>query len=136
MKDMKTITMEELQKRLLFLTARSRHMILKELWTLTGSKRPGTRKEFDELSKELASHALTEMRHEVHQLLTSNEMKEEFPVIHEVQEDEMPEVKRNIMIMAGIGFDEECIAELNCVSKGYVRMTVRSLGNDFPELFR
>ena len=63
-------------------------------------------------------------------------MKEEFTVIHEIQEDEMPEVKRNIMIMAGIGFDEECIAELICVSKGYVRMTVRSLGNDFPELFR
>ena len=75
---MKTITMEELQKKLLLLTARSRHMILKELWTLTGSKRPGTWKEFDELTKELASHALMEIRHVVHQLLTSNEMTEEF----------------------------------------------------------
>ena len=88
------------------------------------------------MTKELASNALMEIRHEVHQVLTSNEMTEEFPVIHEIQEDEMPEVKRNIMIMAGIGFDEECIAELNCVSKGYVWMTVRSLGNDFQELFR
>ena len=66
----------------------------------------------------------------------SLQMSQEFPVIHEIQEDEMPEVKRNIMILAGMGFDEECIAELNCVSKGYVRMTVRSLGNDFQELFR
>ena len=133
---MKTITMEELQERILILTARSRHMILKELWTLAESKRPATRKKFDELTKELVSRALTDMRSKIYQMLTSNEMTEEFPVIHEIQEDEMPVVKRNIMIMAGMGFDEECIADLNCVSKGYVWMTVRSLGNDFQELFR
>lgn len=133
---MKTITKEELQKRMLILTARSRHMILKELWALTESKRPGSRKDFNEMSKDLASRALTDMRSEIHHLLTSSEMTEEFPVIHEILEDEMPVVKRNIMILAGIGFDDECIADLNCVSKGYVKMAIRSLGNDFPELFR
>ena len=136
MKDMKTITKEELQKRMLILTARSRHVILKELWALAESKRPGSRKDFNEMSKDLASRALTDMRSEIHHLLTSSEMTEEFPVIHEILEDEMPVVKRNIMILAGIGFDDECIADLNCVSKGYVKMTIRSLGNDFPELFR
>ncbi len=133
---MKTITKEELQKRMLILTARSRHVILKELWALAESKRPGSRKDFNEMSKDLASRALTDMRSEIHHLLTSSEMTEEFPVIHEILEDEMPVVKRNIMILAGIGFDDECIADLNCVSKGYVKMTIRSLGNDFPELFR
>lgn len=133
---MKTITKEELQKRMLILTARSRHLILKELWALAESKRPGSRKDFNEISKDLASRALTDMRSEIHHLLTSSEMTEEFPVIHEILEDEMPVVKRNIMILAGIGFDDECIADLNCVSKGYVKMTIRSLGNDFPELFR
>lgn len=133
---MKTITKEELQKRMLILAAKSRHMILKELWTLTESKRPGSRKDFNEMSKDLASRALTDMRSEIHHLLTSSEMTEEFPVIHEILEEEMPMVKRNIMILAGIGFDEECIADLNCVSKGYVKMTIRSLDNDFPELFR
>lgn len=133
---MKTITKEELQKRMLILAAKSRHMILKELWTLTESKRPGSRKDFNEMSKDLASRALTDMRSEIHHLLTSSEMTEEFPVIHEILEEEMPMVKRNIMILAGIGFDEECIADLNCVSKGYVKMTMRSLDNDFPELFR
>ena len=133
---MKTITKEELQKRMLILTARSRHVILKELWALAESKRPGSRKDFNEMSKDLASRALTDMRSEIQHLLTSSEMTEEFPVIHEILEDEMPVVKRNIMILAGIGFDDECIADLNCVSKGYVKMTIRSLGNDFPELFR
>lgn len=136
MKDMKTTAKEEMLKRMLSLTARSRHLILKNLWTLTERKRPGTLKEFNEMSKDLASHALTEMRNEIHMLLTSKEITGEFPVIHEILEDEMPVVKRNIMILSGIGFDEECIADLNCVSKGYVMMTIRSLGDDFPELFR
>ena len=46
-----------------------------------------------------------------------------------------PLVKKNIAVLSMTGLSDECIAAMNCVSLGYARMVIRTLRDDFPEIF-
>lgn len=133
---MKTLKTESLVMDLLEATARSRFLILKELWKLPETERPINAKEFHDASKDMVSRSLTDIREEINQMLISRGIYDSFPLFRTILPEDTPTVKRNILFMAAGGFSAECIADLNCVSKGYVKMTTDILRKDYPELFR
>lgn len=133
---MKTQKNDEILKDLLKITATSRFMILNELWKLPSNERPHNVTTFTNLLQESISRHLTTLRNTVYELITSEGMTTSYPFISSIMESGIPQVKKNVLILAGIGIEPECIAALNCVSKGYVNMTIRSSSLDYPELFR
>lgn len=133
---MKTMKKERLLTDLLEITARSRFLILKELWKLPDTERPANAKEFNDASKDMVSRSLTDIREKINQMLISSGIYDSFPLFRTVLPEETPTVKRNILFLAASGFSTECIADLNCVSKGYVKMTIDILRKDYPDLFR
>lgn len=119
---MKTAKLNEILERLLESSAASRYQIIKGLYS--GPDR-----------KEWSVRNVTRIRKELHFLLSSEDVMAAFPFIRKILVNDMPEIKKNIIILSGIGLCTKCIADLNCISEGYVKMTIGSLRGDLPDLF-
>ena len=122
----------ELCLKLLEITAESRFAIMKDIWNLQVRTRPLGHNQY----REVISDALAKLRQEIFNTLlsaptlSSDEFVNEIAACHG-----LPLVKKNIVILYMAGLSNECIAAMNCVSLGYVKMVTRTLGNDFPEIF-
>ena len=86
--------------------------------------------------RDALSDALTDLRQDIFKTLISDEAlsSAEF-VMGIVSCSDLPQVKKNIAVMVMAGLEEGCIADMNCVSKGFVKMYNRTLREDFPEIF-
>lgn len=122
----------ELCLKLLEITAKSRFTIMKDIWNLQVRTRPLGHNQY----RDIISDAITKLRQEIFNsllsdpTLSSDEFVNEIAVCHD-----LPLVKKNIAVLAMTGLSNECIAAMNCVSLGYVKMATRTLRDDFPEIF-
>ena len=120
----------KIETKLLKITAESRLRIMKHIWS-HASERTG-----DISYRSLITNELTHLRKEIFETIISDEYVSDLPIIREIAEDDrIPQMRKNIDILALYGMDSECIAALNCVNIGYVRMCIRTLKADYPELF-
>ena len=120
----------KIETKLLKITAESRLRIMKHIWS-HASERTG-----DIAYRSLITNELTHLRKEIFETIISDEYVSDLPIIREIAEDDrIPQMRKNIDILALYGMDSECIAALNCVNIGYVRMCIRTLKADYPELF-
>jgi hypothetical protein len=120
----------KIETKLLKITAESRLRIMKHIWS-HASERTG-----DIAYRSLITNELTHLRKEIFETVISDEYVSDLPIIREIAEDDrIPQMRKNIDILALCGMDSECIAALNCVNIGYVRMCIRTLKADYPELF-
>ena len=122
----------ELCLKLLEITAKSRFTIMKDIWNLQVRTRALGHNQY----RDIISDAITKLRQEIFNsllsdpTLSSDEFVNEIAVCHD-----LPLVKKNIAVLAMTGLSNECIAAMNCVSLGYVKMATRTLRDDFPEIF-
>ena len=120
----------KIETKLLKITAESRLRIMKHIWS-HASERTG-----DIAYRSLITNELTHLRKEIFETVISDEYASDLPIIREIAEDDrIPQMRKNIDILALYGMNSECIAALNCVNIGYVRMCIRTLKADYPELF-
>ena len=120
----------KIETKLLKITAESRLRIMKHIWS-HASERTG-----DISYRSLITNELTHLRKEIFETVISDEYASDLPIIREIAEDDrIPQMRKNIDILALYGMESECIAALNCVNIGYVRMCIRTLKADYPELF-
>lgn len=115
-----------LETKLLKITARGRYRMMREIW-----KHPGSAA----MHRDLIIKELTFLRKEIFESIISSDILSVSLCIEIADDEGMPQVKKNICILAIYGTDAECIADLNCVNVGYVRMCIKSLKKDYPELF-
>ncbi len=129
---MKTEQKIKLYTKLLEITAESRFEIMKKIWNLHLTSRPQSHIHY----RDALSDALTDLRQDIFKTLISDEAlsSAEF-VMGIVSCSDLPQVKKNIAVMVMAGLEEGCIADMNCVSKGFVKMYNRTLREDFPEIF-
>jgi hypothetical protein len=117
----------KIETKLLNITAESRLRLVRKIWETSVSSKA---------HKELVTQELGILRNELFRTITSSGMPS-VPICREIAEDDgIPLVRKNICILAIYGIDARCIADLNCVNIGYVRMCIRSLKEEYPELFR
>ena len=115
---------QEVYKKLLEITAESRFNLMKDIWNRRTDNR------------DIISRTLTELRNEIFQIISSKEFRSLHPLIDEIIEYHgIPLIRKTIGILAIYKLDAECIANLNCINVGYVRICIRSLKSDFPEIF-
>lgn len=129
---MKTEQMMELYRKLLEVTAESRFAIMKRIWNLNVTSRPKSHDQY----RDALSDALTDLRQDIFRTLISDAALSSDEFVKEIVSCcDLPQVKKNIAVLAMAGLKDGCIAAMNCVSKGFVRMYIRTLREDFPEIF-
>lgn len=122
----------ELCLKLLEITAESRFAIMKDIWNLQIRTRLLGHNQY----KEVISDALAKLRQEIFNTLLSDPTLSSDGFVKEVAAYcDLPMIKKNIVILYMTGLSYECIAAMNCVSLGYARMVIRTLRDDFPEIF-
>ena len=122
----------ELCLKLLEITAESRFAIMKDIWNLQVRTRRLSHNQY----REVISEALAKMRQEIFDALISDTAVSSDGFVQEVAACcDLPMIKKNIAVLAMTGLSNECIAAMNCVSLGYVRMVIRTLRDVFPEIF-
>ncbi len=122
----------ELCLKLLEITAESRFAIMKDIWNLQVRTRPLGHNQY----RDIISDAITKLRQEIFNLLLSNQTLSSDEFVNEIAACcDLPLIKKNIAVLAMTGLSNECIAAMNCVSLGYARMVIRTLREDFPEIF-
>ena len=122
----------ELCLKLLEITAESRFAIMKEIWNLQVRTRPLGHNQY----RDIISDAITKLRLEIFNSLLSAPTLSSDEFVNEIAACcDLPMIKKNIAVLAMTGLSNECIAAMNCVSLGYVRMVIRTIRNDFPEIF-
>ena len=122
----------ELCLKLLEITAESRFAIMKDIWNLQVRTRRLSHNQY----REVISEALAKMRQEIFDALISDTAVSSDGFVQEVAACcDLPMIKKNIAALAMTGLSDECIAAMNCVSLGYVKMVTRTLRDDFPEIF-
>lgn len=121
----------KIETKLLSITAGSQYRLIKEIWNQSASPRSV------DLNRGLVINVSTSLRKQIFKAITSADMLSADPICREIAEDDViPLIRKNICILAIYGIDAGCIADLNCVNIGYVRMCIRSLKEEYPELFR
>lgn len=121
-----------LYEKLLQTTAESRFRTFKAIWQST----PAIGAE-EAPFKDLISRELTRLRKDIFKVLTSKEISSAHPIIREIIDYEgIPLIRKNIAISAIYGLAPLFIADLNCVNLGYVSMCIKTLKEEYPELFR
>lgn len=122
----------ELCLKLLEITAESRYAIMKDIWNLQVRTRPLGHNQY----RDIISDAITKLRQEIFNILLSDPTLSSDGFVKEVAAYcDLPMIKKNIVILYMTGLSYECIAAMNCVSLGYARMVIRTLRDDFPEIF-
>ena len=122
----------ELCLKLLEITAESRFAIMKDIWNLQVRTRPLGHNQY----REVISEAITKLRQEIFNILLSDPTLSSDEIVNEIAACcDLPLIKKNIAVLAMTGLSNECIAAMNCVSLGYARMVIRTLRDDFPEIF-
>lgn len=122
----------ELCLKLLEITAESRFAIMKDIWNLQVRTRPLGHNQY----RDTISDAITKLRQEIFNTLLSDPTLSSDGFVKEVAAYcDLPMIKKNIVILYMTGLSNECIAAMNCVSLGYVKMVTRTLRDDFPEIF-
>ena len=122
----------ELCLKLLEITAESRFAIMKDIWNLQVRTRPLGHNQY----KEVISDALAKLRQVIFNTLLSDPTLSSDEIVNEIAACcDLPLIKKNIAVLAMTGLSNECIAAMNCVSLGYVKMVTRTLRDDFPEIF-
>ena len=122
----------ELCLKLLEITAESRFAIMKDIWNLQVRTRPFGHNQY----RDTISDAITKLRQEIFNTLLSDPTLSSDGFVKEVAVCcDLPMIKKNIAILSMTGLSDECIAAMNCVSLGYVKMVTRTLRDDFPEIF-
>ena len=122
----------ELCLKLLEITAESRFAIMKDIWNLQVRTRPFGHNQY----RDTISDAITKLRQEIFNTLLSDPTLSSDEFVNEIAACcDLPMIKKNIVILYMTGLSDECIAAMNCVSLGYVKMVKRTLRDDFPEIF-
>ena len=122
----------ELCLKLLEITAESRFAIMKDIWNLQVRTRRLSHNQY----REVISEALAKMRQEIFDALISDAALSSDGFVKEIEACcDLPLIKKNIAVLSTTGLSDECIAAMNCVSLGYARMVIRTLRDDFPEIF-
>ena len=122
----------ELCLKLLEITAESRFAIMKDIWNLQVRTRPLGHNQY----RDIISDAITKLRQEIFDALISDTAVSSDEFVNEIAACcDLPLIKKNIAVLAMTGLSNECIAAMNCVSLGYARMVIRTLRDDFPEIF-
>ena len=122
----------ELCLKLLEITAESRFAIMKDIWNLQVRTRPLGHNQY----RDIISDAITKLRQEIFNILLSDPTLSSDEIVNEIAACcDLPLIKKNIAVLAMTGLSNECIAAMNCVSLGYARMVIRTLRDDFPEIF-
>ena len=122
----------ELCLKLLEITAESRFAIMKDIWNLQVRTRPLGHNQY----RDIISDAITKLRQEIFNILLSDPTLSSDEFVNEIAACcDLPLIKKNIAVLAMTGLSNECIAAMNCVSLGYARMIIRTLRDDFPEIF-
>ena len=122
----------QLYSRLLEITAENRFTLMKEIWNLC----PAPASTYHTTCRELISRSLTRVRNDIFTIITSDLPYSNHLVREIIEDDCMPLVKKNIAIMSTYKIDSKCIALTNSINVGYVRMCIRALKREYPELFR
>ena len=122
----------ELCLKLLEITAESRFAIMKDIWNLQVRTRPFGHNQY----RDIISDAITKLRQEIFNILLSDPTLSSDEFVNEIAACcDLPMIKKNIAVLAMTGLSNECIAAMNWVSLGYVRMVIRTLRDVFPEIF-
>lgn len=122
----------ELCLKLLEITTESRFAIMKDIWNLQVRTRPLGHNQY----RDIISDAITKLRQEIFNILLSDPTLSSDEFVNEIAACcDLPLIKKNIAVLAMTGLSNECIAAMNCVSLGYVKMVTRTLRDDFPEIF-
>ena len=122
----------ELCLKLLEITAESRFAIMKDIWNLQVRTRPLGHNQY----RDIISDAITKLRQEIFNILLSDPTLSSDEFVNEIAACcDLPLIKKNIAVLAMTGLSNECIAAMNCVSLGYAKMVIRTLRDDFPEIF-
>ena len=127
---MKTEQSIRFYTKLLQITAKSRFNIMRRIWNIRTTGRSADQ----DIYKDALCELMTGLRDELHSVLTSDEMQLEDPMIDNGY-DIASKLRQDIGILFLTGMDEECIADLLCVSKVYVRMCMKALKEEIPDLF-
>ena len=129
---MNTEQKTKLYERLLKITAEGRFHFMQEIWNLHQTQRIISH----DIYRDAVCRALTQLRKGIFDEIASEPICSAHPLIQEIAiSEDLPQLRKNISILAICGMDTECIAALNCVNIGYVRICIRTLKADFPELF-
>lgn len=122
----------ELCLKLLEITTESRFAIMKDIWNLQVRTRPLGHNQY----RDIISDAITKLRQEIFNILLSDPTLSSDEFVNEIAACcDLPLIKKNIAVLAMTGLSNECIAAMNCVSLGYVKMVTRTLRDDFPKIF-
>jgi hypothetical protein len=122
----------KLYETLLKITAEDRFRFMKEIWDLNRTQRIISHDTY----KDAVCRSLTLLRKDIFEKITSESICYAYPIIRDIAIcEDMPQLKKNISILAICGMEAGCIAALNCVNIGYVKLCIRTLKADFPELF-
>ena len=78
------------------------------------------------------SRQITRIRKGMFGLLCDSGLHETYPVISEILDKDILELKKSCMIMLLLGFDKRTIADLHCISTLYIDF----LYDEFPEYFK
>ncbi len=122
----------KLYEMLLKITAEDRFRFMKEIWDLNRTQRIISHDTY----RDAVCGFLTLLRNGIFEIITSESICSAYPMIREIATyEDMPQLKKNISILAICGMEAGYIAALNCVSIGYVKLCIRMMKADFPELF-
>ena len=105
---------------------------MKDIWNLQVRTRPFGHNQY----RDTISDAITKLRQEIFNTLLSDPTLSSDEFVNEIAACcDLPLINKNIAVLAMTGLSDECIAAMNCVSLGYVKIVKRTLRDDFPEIF-
>ena len=108
--------------RLIRHMAESRHSTIRERW----NSHPDTS------TSGLMSRQISGIRKGIFRLICDSRLHETYPVISEILDKDILELKKSCMIMLMLGFDKKTTADLHCINTLYIDL----LCEEFPEYFK
>lgn len=118
--------------RLIRHMAESRHSIIREGWNHHPDTSSSGLMTWLKSHQELMSRQITRIRKGMFGLLCDSGLQKTYPVISEILDEDIIELKKSCMIMLLLGFDKRTIADLHCISTLYIDF----LYDEFPEYFK
>ena len=118
--------------RLIRHMAESRHSTIRERWNSHPDTSTSGLMSRQRSHQELANRQISGIRKGIFRLICDSGLHETHPVISEILDKDILELKKSCMIMLMLGFDKKTTADLHCINTLYIDL----LCEEFPEYFK
>jgi hypothetical protein len=118
--------------RLIRHMAESRHSTIRERWNSHPDTSTSGLMSRKKGHQELMSRQITRIRKGMFGLLCDSGLQKTYPVISEILDEDIIELKKSCMIMLLLGFDKKTTADLHCINTLYIDL----LCEEFPDYFK